>query len=77
MLERERIPLGIIVNGAGDEELRCRLDRGAAEQHLTAFEAALGVPDQIVFQSWNRFPQTLLPESDPGAFTWLLEGGAP
>jgi hypothetical protein len=76
MLERERIPLGIIVNADGSESSDATWI-AAAREHLNAFEAALGVPDQIVFQSWNRFPQTLLPESDPDAFTWLLEGGAP
>jgi hypothetical protein len=71
MVTSERIPFGIIYNGSGRDASDAAWI-ASAQQHLRDAERAVGIPDQVIFQSWNRYPQKLLPESDPDAFTWLI-----
>lgn len=71
MLATERIPLGIIIDGDGSDGSDAAW-LATARAHLEAFARGPGLPDQVIFQSWHRYPRTLLPESDPEAFTWLI-----
>lgn len=71
MLAAEGVPFGIIDDGnPGDPSDGAWI--ASAKRHLLRTERAVGTPDQIVFQSWHRYPRTLLPETDPEAFTWLI-----
>jgi hypothetical protein len=66
------VPFGIIYNGtpeAPDDKIWV----GEAEAHYTAFESdGRSAPDDAVFQSWMPHPSHLLPDTDPGAFTYLI-----
>jgi hypothetical protein len=45
-----------------------------AEQRFVEYEAiAGGRPDRAIFQSWHPYPDHVLPESDPSAFTYLID----
>jgi hypothetical protein len=46
---------------------------GRAQQNFVDFELAKGQPDQALFQSWEAFPRTHLPETTPYTFTWMLD----
>jgi hypothetical protein len=44
-----------------------------AEARFVKYEVEYGGhPDHAVFQSWHPHPERLLPETDPGAFTYLI-----
>src|SRR6266498_469253 len=44
-----------------------------AEQRFVEYEViAGGRPDRAIFQSWHPYPDHVLPESDPSAFTYLI-----
>ncbi len=43
-----------------------------AGEHIKAFEAAAGVPDHAVFETWTLHPDRVLPESDDWTFTGLV-----
>jgi hypothetical protein len=46
----------------------------SAEQRMTEFETRWKPPlDQVVFQSWLPYPTHVLPETDPAAFTYLID----
>ena len=71
MLESEHIPMGVIYDGSSkstsdDEWIRL------TEQHEQLVESAIGAPAMVIFQSWHRYPQKLLPETDPDSFTYLI-----
>jgi hypothetical protein len=71
MLESERVPLGVIYDGSSksnsdDEWLRL------TEQHIQLVESTIGPPALAIFQSWHRYPQRLLPDTDPDSFTYLI-----
>jgi hypothetical protein len=67
------VPFGIIYNGnpeAPDDKTWI----SEAEAHYTAFESAgRAAPDAVIFQSWVAHPSHLLPDTDPGAFTYLVQ----
>ncbi len=45
----------------------------SAEQRFVEYEVEYGGrPDRAIFQSWHPHPVQLLPETDPGAFTYLI-----
>lgn len=71
MLAAEGVPFGIIDDGDPDAGSDAAWI-AAADRHLLETIRAVGTPDEIVFQSWNSHPLKLLPDSDPGAFTWLI-----
>jgi len=72
MVASEGIPFGIIYNGnPGDASDAAWI--ASAQQHVRDAERAAGTPDHVVFQSWHRYPRKLLPETDPDAFTWLID----
>jgi len=71
-LSARHIPVGHIYNGddGGSDSAWMAL----AEQHMTDFEANLRLmPDEEIFQSWQQYPKHLLPETDPTAFTYLID----
>ena len=73
MLAAEHLPLGIIYNGtgsAGDQADPRWVE--AAKRHMVSVEMAQGSPEMVIFQSWDPYPKKLLPDSDPGSFTWLI-----
>ena len=63
---------GIIYDGAGYDDTDSRW-MTEAQRHFGEIESDLGViPDQAIFQSWNRFPVRALPETSPAAHTHLI-----
>ncbi len=66
------VEFGIIYTGdEGDTTDAAWLAR--AEERAVEYEVvAGGRPDQVVFQSWQRHPETLLPETQAGTFTNLI-----
>ena len=71
-LHSQGIEFGLFYRGewqdASDEEWVAR-----AEQRFVEYEVKNGGhPDHAVFQSWHPHPQQLLPETDPSAFTYLI-----
>lgn len=58
----------------GDEDAASAAEWNAtAEQRFVQYESvAGGRPDRAIFQSWHPQPDHVLPETDPGAFTYLV-----
>jgi hypothetical protein len=74
VVEQRGIPFGMVYNGfLTDESDSAWL--GAAESHFVDYEVTSGYapPDQVNFQSWNANPTHVLPETDPTAFTYLID----
>jgi len=69
MCKSRNVPFGVIYNGrTHDENNRDWLKH--AHDHFARYEVAGSLlPDQPVLQSWNFFPDRVLPESDPEAHT--------
>jgi hypothetical protein len=73
VLRDRKIPLGVIYNG-NDDDTSDKAWVAHAEEHYRSVESDRRiVPDQVVFQSWRAQPSHLFPETDPGAFTYLLK----
>ena len=72
-LVQRGIPFGMIYNGwLSDSTDASWIDD--SESHYVAWEAQGGaIPDHVIFQSWYPYPQHVLPESDPTAFTYLID----
>lgn len=71
-LTQERIPLHIIYNGLPSDNSDEAWTRNAVA-HFQEVEGEMHiVPAAAVFQSWTRYPERLLPDSSPSAFTNLL-----
>lgn len=45
---------------------------GRVEDRFTTYELLGGRPDHAIFQSWHPYPQRILPETDPSAFTAII-----
>ncbi len=71
-LHSQGIEFGLFYLGnwqdASDEEWL----RGAEDRFVEYEVGYGGRPDHAVFQSWHPHPERLLPETDPGAFTYLI-----
>ena len=66
------IPVGHIYNGNSGQSDAAWL--ALAEAHMEQFETHAGlIPDEAIFQSWEAYPKHLLPETDPTAFTYLID----
>jgi hypothetical protein len=66
------ISSGIIYNGDSDDQTGLAWTRHA-EQRFSAIEATPGpIPDHAVLQTWMLYPDRMLPESQPGTMTWLV-----
>jgi len=72
-LAQRGIPYGVIYDG----QLGQASDTAwvaSAELHFTNRELyGSPPPDQVIFQSWDPNPQYLLPETDPGTLTYLID----
>ena len=72
-LRARHIPVGQIYIGANDATTDSDWVT-SAELRAADVETAVGLkPDQIIFQSWESLPHHLLPETDPSAFTYLID----
>jgi hypothetical protein len=71
---QHRIPFGMVYNGFLTDESDTAWIH-AAEEHFIDYEVRGGnaPPEQVGFQSWNPHPTRVLPETDPTAFTWLID----
>jgi hypothetical protein len=66
------IPFGVIYNGFGSD-LTGETWTHQAEEHFVAVESDLGlVPDHAILQTWMPQPEHMLPETQPGTMTWLV-----
>jgi hypothetical protein len=73
-VSRRGIPFGMVYNGFLTDESDSAW-MAAAEDHFIDYEVREGnaAPDQVDFQSWNPHPSHVLPETDPTAFTHLID----
>jgi len=73
-VEKRGIHFGIVYNGFLTQESDSAW-MSAAENHFIDYEVHAGnaPPDQVDFQSWNPHPSHVLPETDPMAFTHLID----
>ena len=73
-VERRGIRFGMVYNGFLTDESDTAW-MAAAENHVLDYEVRAGSapPAQVDFQSWNPHPTHLLPETDPTAFTHLID----
>lgn len=66
------IKLGIVYNGNLDDQTGRAWTRHA-EQRFVAVEAnPILIPDQAILQTWMQQPDHMLPETQPGTMTWLV-----
>lgn len=74
LVEQRGIPFGMVYNGFLTDESDTAW-MTAAENHLVDYEMTSGYapPEQVNFQSWNPNPTHVLPETDPTAFTYLID----
>ena len=67
------VPHGVIYDGTSTQNTDDEWI-SAAEGFFTLRELyGSPPPDQVIFQSWNPNPSHVLPETDPGAFTYLID----
>jgi uncharacterized protein (TIGR03437 family) len=72
-LQQRGIPFGMIYNG-WPTDLSDASWIGDSENHYVQWETEGGaIPSHVIFQSWYPYPQHVLPESDPTAFTYLID----
>ena len=74
LVEQRGIPFGMVYNGFLTNESDSAW-MAAAESHFVEYEVTnqFTPPDQVNFQSWNPSPTHVLPETDPTAFTYLID----
>jgi hypothetical protein len=71
-LRGRRIEFGIFYRGDEDDTSSAEWV-AKAEQRFVEYEAIIGGgPDRAIFQSWHPFPDRVLPETNPSAFTYLI-----
>jgi hypothetical protein len=71
-LQLRQIPVGHIYNTIGAHSDASWI--AGAESHMDDFETHERLlPDQANFQSWDPYPTHVLPETDPTAFTYLID----
>jgi hypothetical protein len=71
-LLKQSIKFGIIYNGDVDDQTGLAWTRHT-EQRFAEIEAAPAlIPDQAVLQTWMAHPTHMLPETQPGTMTWLV-----
>jgi hypothetical protein len=70
-LAQRGIPYGVIYDG---DQASDTAWVASAELHFTNRELyGSPPPDHVIFESWNPNPQYLLPETDPGTLTYLID----
>ena len=66
------IKIGVIYNGDPDDQTDLAWT-GHAEQRFSTIEADPAItPDQAILQTWMVHPSHILPETQPGTMTWLV-----
>jgi hypothetical protein len=65
------VPTGIVANGDGTSA-DGRTWTESANRNLRGAIAAAGIPEYIIFQSWDKHPRRFLPETDEGTMTGLV-----
>jgi hypothetical protein len=66
------IGFGVIYDGNGDDQTGLAWTHHA-EERFVAVESTLAVkPDQAILQTWMAQPDHMLPETQPGTMTWLV-----
>jgi hypothetical protein len=73
-VEQRGIPFGMVYNGFLTDVTDSTW-MADAENHFIQFEVTNGYapPEEVDFQSWNPNPTHVLPETDPTAFTYLID----
>jgi hypothetical protein len=72
-LRARHIPVGQIYIGDADAGTDASWIASAV-QHTADVEIGVGLePDQVIFQSWEPRPTHVLPETDPTAFTYVID----
>ena len=72
-LRARNIPVGQIYIGDADAGTDASWIASAL-QHTADVEISVGLkPDQVIFQSWEPRPMHALPETDPTAFTYVID----
>ena len=67
------IKFGIIYDGNPSDQTGLDWTRHA-EENFVAVESGLGLtPDRAILQTWMAQPTQMLPESQPGTMTWLVD----
>jgi hypothetical protein len=66
------VPFGIIYNGGEEANSDTEWLQLSAERAYEFEQTFGGDPDHVVFQSWHFYPTRALPDSDPAAFTGLI-----
>jgi hypothetical protein len=72
VLKAARIKFGIIYDGDPDDTSGIAWTRHAEERFAAVEADAALVPDQAILQTWMRHPAHMLPETQPGTMTWLV-----
>lgn len=72
LAKNDSIPIGVIYNGPPESDAAWT---AGAQHHVDQVETGLGLkPDAAIFQTWNRYPSHLLPETRPGTLTNVVLG---
>ena len=71
-IARDRgIPFGVIYNGWHSDRSDLEWVTSGMRNYASV-ELSGEMPDQVIFQSWDHFPERVLPETDPSTFTYLI-----
>lgn len=73
MLKQRHIPYGVIINGRNEDTTDSVWVQTAISRFRLYNNLNLGLPKDLVYQSWNRVPDHLLPETDPTSMTYLIK----
>jgi len=67
------IEFGIIYNGDTDDQTNEAWTRHAERRFAEVEADPALVPDHAILQTWMRYPTHMLPETQPGTMTWLVD----
>ena len=74
-MQADEIKFGVIYDGGGTGKPES--DELWTQEAIERFHAVESnpsmIPDHAVFQSWARWPHSMLPENKPGTMTWLVD----
>ena len=72
LLSARKIPLGVIFNATGGDGPSAHWME-SAEVNIQSYNTArVPKPDHVIFQTWYPLPSTVLPESSPTSFSFLV-----
>ena len=72
LLHAQRVKFGIIYNGSPDDPNGVVWTQHAEERFLAAEADPALVPAQAILQTWMQHPLHMLPDTQPGTMTWLV-----